>query len=88
MNAVIGIISYFPDDLREERRNRFRKLLVQLNTYFKLPIIVIAQNWNEEDFKIFEGLTNQKIQVYTFQKLGITMARGVLRKLFLSLDYD
>lgn len=88
MNAVIGIISYFPDDLREERRNRFRKLLVQLNTYFKLPIIVIAQNWNEEDFKIFEGLNNQKIQVYTYQKLGITIARGVLRKIFLSLSYD
>ena len=84
----IGIISYFPNDLREKRRERLRALLVQLNNYFKMPIIIIAQNWIQDDLKIFEGLTNQKIYVYTYPKLGITNARIILRDKFLESDFD
>ena len=88
LNAVTGIISYFPDDIREQRRQRLRDLLEQLNKLFKLPIIIIAQNWLEEDLKIFDGLKNQQIFIYTFPKLGITKARMTLREKFIESEYD
>jgi len=53
-----------------------------------LPIIIIAQNWNDEDFSVFDGLENQQFNVYKYPKLGITMARVALRKIFLSSDYN
>ena len=84
----IGIISFFPDNIRVERRQRLKKLLTQLNTYFKLPVIIIAQNWVKEDFEIFGGLNNQKFFVHTYPKLGIAKARITLREKFLESDYD
>lgn len=46
LTKCIGIISYFPDDnkVREERIKRFISLLSVLDQYFKLPIVIIAQN--------------------------------------------
>jgi len=47
INAVIGIISYLPDDakLRKRRITDFNNLLEQLNDFMPmLPILVIAQN--------------------------------------------
>lgn len=88
MSKCIGVISYFPDDIRVERRQRLRKLLKQLNKYFKLPIIIIAQNWTDEDLQVFNGLKNQQIYIYTYKKLGITKARMTLREKFLESDFD
>ena len=45
MNKVIGIVSWLPsDDRRQERVDRLNRLFIQLNTYFKLPIMIVAQN--------------------------------------------
>ena len=83
MRFCIGIISYFPDDeSRSVRIDRLKKLLRQLNNHFKLPIIIVAQNWKE--FKVEQG----NIAVFNYDKLGITGARITLRKHFLNSVYD
>lgn len=83
MKICVGIISYFPDDERRKVRiNRFRSLISQLNNHFKLPVIIVAQNW--KDFRVEEG----NIAVFSYDKLGITRARSTLRKHFINSTYD
>lgn len=87
LRKCIGIISYFPNDLkvREERIKRFKNLLNFLNMNFKLPIVIIAQNW--KDFELPEYCN--KIYLYKYKYgLGITGARITLREKLLKLDYD
>ena len=84
----IGIISYFPKNLehRKARKERFQKLIKVLNAYFKLPIVIIAQNWQNDDIQI---TYNNKIIIYNYNDgLGITRARIILREKLLNLDYD
>ena len=90
LNKCIGIISYFPDEpeLRENRRSRCFKLLNQLNTYFRLPIILISQNWNKDDVSELLKFKNQEIYNYSYDKLGIAPARITLRKKFIDSDFD
>lgn len=88
MELCIGIISYLPDDLevREVRIKRLESLLNSCDIHFKLPIIIVAQNWNEYSLpKIF----NSKIIIYKYKnKLGITRARSELRNLFLESEFS
>ena len=46
LSKCIGIISYFPDDAdaREVRKKRCFELFDSLTKWFKLPVILIAQN--------------------------------------------
>lgn len=84
----IGIISYFPKNLehRKIRKERFNKLIQTLDAYFKLPIVIIAQNWDDEDIPI---IYNNKIIIYRYKNgLGITKARITLREKLLSFNYD
>ena len=86
LSKVIGIISYLPDDLeiRNHRKNKLLNLIFKCNCLFKLPIIIIAQNYKDEDFIHFKNCT-----LYTYKnKLGITGARKELRKVFLKSEYD
>lgn len=87
MNCI-GIISYFPNEIRVERRQRLKSLVSQLDKYFKLPIMIIAQNWTNEDIESLKGFTNQQIFVYMYPRLGITNARIILREYFLRSNYD
>lgn len=88
MKICIGIISYLPDDNRL-RNNRFGKLcnlLLRLDDLFKLPIIIIGQNWHDQELP---HLSNSELLIYLYKnKLGITGARKELRKKFLESDYD
>jgi len=84
----IGIISYLPDDpeLREIRKSRLLSLLKQCDDWFKIPIIIVAQNWGQDiDLKV----NNSKLIVYRYKnRLGITGARLALVDKFLSSSYD
>lgn len=86
LKKIIGIISYFPDEeaLRENRKMRCFNLLKNLDEHFKLPIIIIAQNWTQEDLGALNKFQNQKIYVFTSGKLGIVGARIKLREVFLT----
>ena len=86
MKICIGIISYLPDDAkkREARVDKLYKLIETCNDIFKLPFIIIAQNWKGEKFNISANL---KIINYT-EPLGIIGARQELRKVFLASNYD
>ena len=89
LSKCIGIISYLPEDkqVKEARFNKLLKLIKHCDYLFKLPIILIAQNYSSNDLnKILEVSNDTKI--YTYQKLGITGARRELRKKFLESDYD
>ena len=46
LTKCFGIISYLPNDenFRKIRKERLIKLISDLNAYFKLPIIILAQN--------------------------------------------
>lgn len=91
LNKVIGIISFFPDEeeLRKARTERCFDLLNKLDTYFRLPIIIIAQNWHTEDVEALTQFKNQPIEVRMYDKLGIIGARIKLREVFLNkTDYD
>lgn len=87
--SVIGIISYLPDDKRI-RKSRFLKLanlVLQCNYIFNnLPIMIIAQNWNEKELSAYSNTKN--VTFYTYNKLGIVGARNTLRKHFLESKYD
>jgi len=88
LSKCIGIISYFPNDIkiRSERINRFIKLMGCLNNYFKLPVVIIAQNW--KDFEIPIQYCNT-VYLYKYKSgLGITKARMVLREKLLTFNYD
>lgn len=86
LSKVIGIISYLPDELeiRNYRKNKLLNLIFKCNLLFSLPIIIVAQNYKDEDFIHFKNCT-----IYNYKnKLGITGARKELRKIFLKTDYD
>ena len=58
MKICIGIISYFPDDERRKVRiNRFRFLLNQLNSHFKLPIIIALKESLKLTFLLFFSIS-------------------------------
>ena len=84
-NVCIGIISWFPDinTIRGVRIRRLQNLINQCNLLLNLPIIIIAQNWNDNEIYITDNIT-----VYNYNKLGITGARKELRKKFLESEYD
>ena len=65
LKTIIGIISYFPDEekLRENRKMRCFDLLTKLNEHFKLPIIIVAQNWTQEDLHELSKFQNQETQM-------------------------
>lgn len=89
MKICIGIISYLPDDkyLRDNRFNKLCNLLLRLDKLFKLPIIIICQNWGEQILPV--TLENSEVLIYSYKnKLGITGARKKLRDKFLESDYD
>lgn len=84
MKICIGIISYLPDEekIRSTRRERLYKVIERCNELFSLPIIIVAQNW-KDDTEI------EHAAVFKFtNKLGITGARKMLRKIFLESEYD
>ena len=84
MNKVIGIVSYLPDDkvIRDKRIKLLTNLIYKLDSIFNLPIIIIAQNY--QDFKI----DSANCTCYYYPKLGITGARKMLREVFLNTDYE
>jgi len=85
ISICIGIISYLPDDeeIRKVRIERLEKLLNQCDRHFKLPVIIVAQNWKD----YLPPQTGKKV-VYLFkEKLGITKARIELRDKFLDSTY-
>lgn len=86
MKICIGIISYLPDDAkkREARVDKLYKLIEACNDIFKLPFIIVAQNWKGEKFNIND---DSKIINYT-EPLGIIGARQELRKIFLTSNFD
>lgn len=89
LSKCIGIVSYFPDKepLRTNRKLAFNNLLKTLDTYFKLPIVIIAQNWREEDFYL--KYNNGELKIYSYKNpLGVTGANVILREKLLLEDYD
>lgn len=84
-NKVIGIISWFPDisSIRGVRIRRLQLLIDQCNRLMNLPIIIIAQNWRNGEISLPEN-----VQVYYYDKLGITGARKELRNRFLESEYN
>ena len=88
MDICIGIISYLPDDdsLKNKRLSKLNNLLVKCDTLFKLPIIIIAQNWKNVNIN---KLKNSKIIIYNYSTpLGITGARRALRNKFINSSFD
>jgi len=87
MNICIGVVSYLPEGkLRAIRLEKLNNLLKRCDEVFKLPIIIIAQNW--QDAEIVQ-LSNSKLIVYNYKKgLGITEARRALRNSFLASEFD
>ena len=89
MKKVIGIISYFPPSIiKEVRKNKLISLIIKCKEVFRLPFIIIAQNWSTQDeediLKIASDITLCSVK----DKLGITGARKYLRNIFLNSDYD
>ena len=85
MKICIGIISYLPNNESHNiRKDVFAKEIKSLNIALNLPILVIAQNYTEEDKKIF---TDNCIVDY-YGPLGVTKARQTLRHKFLDSDFD
>ena len=82
---VIGIISYLPGD-SQIRGPRFNNLLTLLNECYKfnLPIMIIAQNWEQKELQSL----NNKVIIKTYPKLGIVGARKELRKQFIESEFD
>ena len=86
-NICIGIVSYLPslEPDRSIRRERALNLISQCDLYFKLPIILIIQNWGEFNYKP----KNSKIILYNYKnKLGVLGARITLREKFLKSNYS
>ena len=84
----IGIISYLPDDpvSREVRKSRALSLIRQCDNWFRIPIIVIAQNWSSD---MLISTNNSNLIIYSYSnKLGITNARLTLVEKFKKSPYD
>ena len=89
MNAILGIISYLPDDkkIREHRLNKLLKLLDSCNTIFNLPIYILIQNYHDDEIETLEHTKNVSVSP-NFNKLGILNARKLLRRTFLSMNLE
>lgn len=86
-NKVIGIISWLPNNILDKKKRifRFENLLKQIGEVLPhLPIIIIAQNWNDYN----PNINQDRLIIYKYNKLGILGARKELRKRFLELSYD
>lgn len=85
LTKLIGIISYLPDD-EMKRAYRYEQLMwLLLDCYrFNVPIVIIAQNWREEEI----NRVKDKVTLDLNGKLGITGARKRLREYFLESGYD
>lgn len=85
MKKCIGIISYLPDNEdRTKRKEAFRQEIIKLDQTLNLPIIVVTQNYKEEDKEIF----SDNCILFEYEKLGVTKARKKLRKHLLESKYD
>jgi hypothetical protein len=83
ITKVIGIISWLPDgEKRKLRQQKLEKLLKQCDELFNLPVMVVAQNWDNT------VKTTANTVVFSYDKLGITGARKKLREKFLESNYD
>ena len=89
MKPLIGIISYLPDDkeIRAKRLLMLEQLIRECNSIFNLPIYIVIQNYRDEDVARLTNLTNVTLSS-KLEKLGILLARRILRDMFLALDYD
>lgn len=86
MKACIGIVSYLPDKIREERLNEVKALLQDCSLYFPgVDIVIVSQNYKD----YVPQSENNNIILYSYKnKLGITKARKKLREIFINSDYD
>lgn len=84
MKKIIGIISYLPDneEIREIRVEKLRSLISKCDELFNLPIMIVAQNWKDEN------IGSKNCEIYDYPKLGIVGARRKLRQLFLNSGVD
>lgn len=83
ITKAIGIISWLPNDnTRVVRQGRLEELLSLLEDLFKLPIIIIAQDWDDT------VKTTKNCEVFHYAQLGIVGARKELRLRFLASDYE
>lgn len=84
---IIGIPSYFPDDIRDERIYRFERLLRTIGKLFpNFPVVIIAQNW-----KTYTPDTSDipnELHIVHRDRLGIVGARIALQKELLKYDFD
>lgn len=87
VNNVIGIISYFPENKskRANRRRCLRNLIEKCREIFNLPILLIAQNYTDDELSIFR---NYGCEIHNYDKSGILRARYELQQLFINSDYD
>ena len=86
MRACIGIISYFPDNLKTIRESCLNNLIKSCSDYFPgVDIVLVAQN-----YKGYIPRSNKnRIVLYSYKdKLGITGARKKLREIFINSEYD
>jgi hypothetical protein len=88
MKICIGIISYFPDNIKvaSNRINKLNTLIRDCDQIFDLPITIIAQNWSKYNTQI-KLSKNCNIIEYN-EGLGIPQARKALRDWFLESEYD
>jgi len=88
MKICVGIISYLPDgeSIRFQRFKKLINLLSRIDKVFKLPILIIAQNWKDCEIPV---LQNSLLIIYNYDKgLGITGARRALRDKFINSEFD
>ena len=89
MKPLIGIISYLPNDkeIRARRLHCLEELIRDCNRIFNLPIYIVIQNYTDEDIKKVASFNNVTVSS-KLEKLGILLARRILRDMFLAFDYD
>ena len=87
MKICVGIVSYLPEPgkIRDIRTERLKNLIMFVDKYFKLPIILIAQNYKD----LCIETEYSKIYMYKYEKpLGIVGARKELQRVFISSEFD
>lgn len=83
--VYLGVVSFLPNKTydRSMRQARLDELLIKLRAVSNLPILIIAQNW-QDYLPSISGIT-----VYQYDiGLGIAAARAKLRDAFLETDGD